>query len=250
MKYFKLCLLFIFHPFISPIPTQAQDSTFITDRYKWELGIGLNAGADPSKPISLILKKHVSARTAWRFGLGFNYDRVYDKDLPIIEDLDLTRIFIAYEIDRKETKQIFSLSTGIQRNYSLKNMNLYCALDFIIDYQFHKIYSPDGIRYLDVRIPDGTSYTLFKENTKTGYGLSLKPLIGLAYPITRRFSFSIETSILYRAIYNRSRDFYYSVSSISGNINYGFTSGIYDKNWTYHLNFNLIPFITFNYHFD
>ncbi|MDZ4710199.1 MAG: hypothetical protein SH818_17500 [Saprospiraceae bacterium] len=112
-KFIAYC--FFFFIFFGVEQALAQDTTFITDRYKWELGIGLNAGGDPSKPISLLLKKHVSARTTWRFGLGFNYDRVYDKDLDIVMDNNLATVFIETLYDREEEKLFMATSAGIQK---------------------------------------------------------------------------------------------------------------------------------------
>lgn len=229
----------------------AQDSTFITDRYKWELGIGLNANADRSRPVSLLLKKHVSARTAWRFGLGINYDRVYDKDLDILLDNNLALVFIQTLYDRKEEKLFLATSAGIQKNHAFKSLNWYYSLDAILNYEHHKVDLPNGIGYLDIRMPDSTDIITAKFFTSRGYGISLRPSLGVQYSISKRLSISCETNFIGTATYFRTRDFYYRLSSFSdGNIGYGFTQEIYRYNWRYNLGFSNIFFLTINYHFD
>lgn len=250
MKNFISYSLFAFYFIAFFDQAQSQDSVFITDRYKWDLGIGITANMDGSNPISLVLKKHVSPRTTWRLGMGFNHNKTYDKDFRIFEDNDLVKVFIEYEVDRKEKNTGFAVSAGIQRNYIIKNLNLYFGIDIIGDYKFYKILSPDGIKFLDNRIPDDSHFILFKENTLTGYGLSIKPLIGLSHPLSKRLSVSLETTILYRAAHNRNQEFYYSVTSNNGNVGHGFTYEAYNDFWNYRLSYSLIPLFLINYHFD
>jgi len=110
---------------------------------------------------------------------------------------------------------------------------------------------PNGIGYLDIRMPDSTDIITAKFFTSRGYGVSLRPSLGVQYSISKRLSISCETNFVCTATYFRIRDFYYHLSSYSGGDNgYGFTEEIYKYNWRYHLGFSTITFFTINYHFD
>lgn len=250
MNKFIACCFIFFSPFWVE-HALAQDSTFITDRYKWELGVGLNSRNDNANPFSILLKKHVSPKTSWRYGLGLNYNNKYKRNLEIAEDYSSLRVNIIYKIDKRDKQMGMAISAGIQHNYFVKLWNIYYSLDLISMYQLNKVDLPKGIDYINIDIPDSSHFTLAKFFTSKEYSFALRPSIGLQYPISKRLTISVEINSIYKCTLEKNQEYYFSIESDSvGNISYGHTQESIRKNWSYNIHFNFIPLVLINYYFD